>query len=126
MPGDGFEAFHEQPTLLVLGTVFMLVGGFSALVCGIMGLVLKSRKTREHRSYARWARRLGGAVLLLNVLGIVVGLVHTFGAFGALGLSESDRQRILSNGIAESLYNLMFALVLGGPGLVLGFLGRGK
>jgi hypothetical protein len=31
-----------------------------------------------------------------------------------------------SNGIAESLYNLMFALVIGGPGLVLGFVGRLK
>lgn len=69
---------------------------------------------------------LGGAVLLLSVLGSVAGLVHTFRAFGALGLSESNRQRILSNGIAESLYNLMFALVLGGPGLVLGFWGRGR
>ena len=124
MPGDGFEAFREQPTLLVLGTVVMLVSGFSALVCGIIGLVLKSRKTRDHRPYARWARRLGAAVSLLGVLGIVAGLVHTFAAFGALGLSESDRQRILSNGIAESFYNLVFALVLGGPGLVLGFFGR--
>jgi hypothetical protein len=56
----------------------------------------------------------------------VSGLIHTLAAFNALGLSESDKQRILSNGIAESLYNLMFALVIGGPGLVLGFVGRLK
>jgi len=52
--------------------------------------------------------------------------LHTFGAFGGAGLSASDQQRILSNGIAESLYNLMFAIVLGGPGLVLGSFGRGR
>ena len=74
----------------------------------------------------RWARTLGGAVLLFVVLGAVAGLIHTFAAVGAQGLSASDRQRILANGIAETLYNLLFGLVISGPGLLLGFLGRLK
>src|SRR5689334_18148894 len=125
MPDESFAAFKEEP-LLQIGPWLLLLGGLAALVCGIVGLVLKSRKTRDYRPYVRWARTLGAAVLLLMVLGVVTGLMHTYAAFGAQGLSQSDRQRILANGIAESLYNLMFALVFGGPGLVLGFLGNRK
>lgn len=124
MPDEAFTAFPEQPVLQALGAGFMLLGAFSAVVCGTIGLVLKSRKARDHRPYARWARRLGGAVVLFAVLGSLAGLAHTFVALGAQGLSESDRQLIRSNGIAESFENLLFALVLGGPGLMLGFFGR--
>jgi len=123
---ENFEPFRETPWVGLLGAGITFIGGVAALVCGIMGLVLKSRKTHDHRPYVRWARSLAGAVLLLAVIGCVSGLIHTLAAFNAQGLSQSDKQRILANGIAESLYNLMFALVIGGPGLVLGFVGRLK
>lgn len=123
MPDEGFTAFHERPELLLV-SVLVCLTSVSALVCGIVGLVFKARKTRDHRPYARWAKILGSAVLLFGVLGSASGLVHTYAAVAAVGFSASDKQRILSNGIAEAVYNLAFALVLGGSGVLLGFLGR--
>jgi biopolymer transport protein ExbB/TolQ len=40
----------------------------------------------------------------------VSGLIHTFAAVAAQGLSQSDKQRILSNGIAEAMYNTALGL----------------
>ncbi len=73
---------------------------------------------------ARASRGLGLLFLAFGLVGAVAGAVHTFGALQALGLSQADRQRVLSNGIAEGMYNLAFALVLGLPPLVAGRLGR--
>ena len=115
--------------MMVIGFALWLLSvlsGVAALVCGVIGPVRKSRKTGDHRRYARWARRLGGAVMLIQVIGVTSGLVHTYGALDAQGLSASDKQRILSNGTAEAFYSLMFAIVVGGPGVVLGLLGRAK
>jgi hypothetical protein len=123
---DEYRAFQENQTVMAIGGGLMFLGSLAAVVCGVIGLVLKARQTGDHRAYARWARNLGAAVVLLSVLGAASGLIHTFAAIGAQGLSESDKERIRANGIAESLYNLMGALVTGGPGLVLGFLGRGS
>jgi hypothetical protein len=71
MPDEPFRAFPEEPLLQASGTSLLLLLAVSGLVCGITALVLKSRKTRDHRPYARWARTLGGAVLLLSVLGVL-------------------------------------------------------
>ena len=40
----------------------------------------------------------------------MLGLIHTFGAVAAQGLSQAEKQRILANGIAEAMYNTAFGL----------------
>ena len=40
----------------------------------------------------------------------MLGLIHTFGAVAAPGLSAADRQRILASGIAEAMYNTAMGL----------------
>src|SRR6202142_1450569 len=56
-------------------------------------------------------KRIGSLWSLANIaqrvglLGTVLGLIHTFAAVSAPGLSAADRQRILANGIAEAMYN---------------------
>ena len=53
---------------------------------------------------------LGNVATLVGLLGTVLGLIHTFGAVAAQGLSQSEKQRILANGIAEAMYNTAFGL----------------
>src|SRR6476660_6941314 len=62
----------------------------------------------EKRIATLWS--LANIATLIGLLGTVSGLIHTFGAVAAQGLSQSDKQRILSNGIAEAMYNTAFGL----------------
>src|SRR6201989_3311444 len=57
----------------------------------------------EKRIGSLWS--LATIATLVGLLGTVLGLIHTFGAVSAPGLSAADRQRILANGIAEAMYN---------------------
>ena len=40
----------------------------------------------------------------------VAGLITTFSSIAIPGLSQADKQRMLSNGIAEAMYNTAFGL----------------
>jgi biopolymer transport protein ExbB len=62
----------------------------------------------EKRIGALWS--LANIATLVGLLGTVLGLIHTFGAVSAPGLSAADRQRILANGIAEAMYNTALGL----------------
>jgi biopolymer transport protein ExbB/TolQ len=62
----------------------------------------------EKRVGSLWS--LANIATLIGLLGTVFGLIHTFGAVSAPGLSAADRQRILANGIAEAMYNTAFGL----------------
>jgi biopolymer transport protein ExbB len=62
----------------------------------------------EKRIGALWS--LANIATLIGLLGTVIGLIHTFGAVAAPGLSAADRQRILANGIAEAMYNTAMGL----------------
>lgn len=53
---------------------------------------------------------LANIATLIGLVGTVFGLISTFGAIAAEGLSAADRQRILANGIAEAMYNTAFGL----------------
>jgi biopolymer transport protein ExbB/TolQ len=64
----------------------------------------------EKRIGALWS--LANIATLIGLLGTVSGLIHTFSAVAAQGLSQSDKQRILSNGIAEAMYNTAFGLAI--------------
>lgn len=62
----------------------------------------------EKRIGSLWS--LANIATLIGLLGTVYGLIHTFGAVAAQGLSQADKQRILANGIAEAMYNTAFGL----------------
>ena len=62
----------------------------------------------EKRVGSLWS--LANIATLIGLLGTVLGLIHTFGAVSAPGLSAADRQRILANGIAEAMYNTAMGL----------------
>jgi biopolymer transport protein ExbB/TolQ len=62
----------------------------------------------EKRIGSLWS--LANIATLVGLLGTVFGLIHTFGAVGAPGLSAADRQRILASGIAEAMWNTAFGL----------------
>jgi biopolymer transport protein ExbB/TolQ len=62
----------------------------------------------EKRIGALWS--LANIATLIGLLGTVSGLIATFGAIAAPGLSQSDKQRMLSNGIAEAMYNTALCL----------------
>lgn len=62
----------------------------------------------EKRVGALWS--LANIATLIGLLGTVSGLIATFAAIAAPGLSQSDKQRMLSNGIAEAMYNTALGL----------------
>lgn len=62
----------------------------------------------EKRVGALWS--LANIATLIGLLGTVSGLIATFAAIAAPGLSQADKQRMLSNGIAEAMYNTSLGL----------------
>jgi biopolymer transport protein ExbB/TolQ len=62
----------------------------------------------EKRVGALWS--LANIATLIGLLGTVSGLIATFSAISQAGLSQSDKQRLLSNGIAEAMYNTALGL----------------
>ena len=62
----------------------------------------------EKRIGALWS--LANIATLIGLLGTVNGLIATFSAVGRAGLSPADKQRILSLGIAEAMYNTALGL----------------
>jgi biopolymer transport protein ExbB len=62
----------------------------------------------EKRVGALWS--LANIATLIGLLGTVSGLIATFGAISSPGLSQADKQQMLSNGIAEAMYNTALGL----------------
>src|SRR6185436_11392671 len=62
----------------------------------------------EKRVGALWS--MANISTLIGLLGTVSGLIATFAAISSPGLSQSDKQRMLSNGIAEAMYNTAIEL----------------
>lgn len=62
----------------------------------------------EKRVGALWS--LANIATLIGLLGTVSGLISVFAAIAAPGLSQSDKQAMLSNGIAEAMYNTALGL----------------
>lgn len=62
----------------------------------------------EKRVGALWS--LANIATLIGLLGTVSGLILTFSAISDPGLSQADKQRLLSNGIAEAMYNTALGL----------------
>jgi biopolymer transport protein ExbB len=57
----------------------------------------------EKRVAALWS--LANIATLVGLIGTVFGLITTFASISIPGLSQADKQRMLSNGIAEAMYN---------------------
>jgi len=53
---------------------------------------------------------LANIATLIGLLGTVSGLISVFAAIAAPGLSQADKQSMLSNGIAEAMYNTALGL----------------
>jgi biopolymer transport protein ExbB/TolQ len=62
----------------------------------------------EKRVGALWS--LANIATLIGLLGTVFGLITTFAAIAAPGLSQADKQAMLANGIAEAMYNTALGL----------------
>lgn len=62
----------------------------------------------EKRVGSLWS--LANIATLIGLLGTVSGLIATFAAIADTGLSQADKQRMLSNGIAEAMYNTALGL----------------
>jgi biopolymer transport protein ExbB/TolQ len=62
----------------------------------------------EKRIGALWS--LANIATLIGLIGTVSGLINTFSAIAAPGLSQAVKQQMLSNGIAEAMYNTAFGL----------------
>src|SRR5271154_3826723 len=62
----------------------------------------------EKRVGVLWS--LANIATLIGLIGTVKGLIGTFASIAAQGLSQADKQRMLSNGIAEAMYNTAFGL----------------
>ncbi len=62
----------------------------------------------EKRVGALWS--LANIATLIGLLGTVSGLILTFSAIAAPGLTQAVKQSMLSNGIAEAMYNTAFGL----------------
>src|SRR3982750_4759243 len=62
----------------------------------------------EKRVGTLWS--LANIATLIGLIGTVSGLIRTFASIAAQGLSQADKQRMLSNGIAEAMYNTAFGL----------------
>lgn len=62
----------------------------------------------EKRVAALWS--LANIATLIGLIGTVSGLITTFASISVPGLSAADKQRMLSNGIAEAMYNTAFGL----------------
>ncbi len=64
----------------------------------------------EKRIAALWS--LANIATLVGLVGTVFGLIRTFAAIAAPGLSQAQKQAMLSNGIAEAMYNTAFGLII--------------
>ena len=64
----------------------------------------------EKRVAALWS--LANIATLVGLIGTVSGLITTFSSIAVPGLSQADKQRMLSNGIAEAMYNTAFGLMI--------------
>jgi biopolymer transport protein ExbB len=62
----------------------------------------------EKRIGTLWS--LANIATLIGLIGTVSGLINTFGSIAAQGLSQADKQRMLSAGIAEAMFNTAFGL----------------
>lgn len=62
----------------------------------------------EKRVGALWS--LANIATLIGLLGTVSGLIATFAAISRPDLSQADKQSLLSNGIAEAMYNTALGL----------------
>ena len=101
---------------VVSGLPALLVG---ALLCAaVYAIVARAPKDRERRLVK--ANLILAAVLFgLGMVSLSSGLILTAGSVAAPGLSQSDRMRMWSNGIAEAVYALVLAVSLAAPALTL-------
>ena len=89
----------------------------------IVVTVTTAVRTRRTTARDRWLVKacwvLGLGVITLSSVGAICELVLTAGSVAAPGLSRADRARMLSNGYAEALFNVLPGLFVGVPALLI-------
>jgi biopolymer transport protein ExbB len=64
----------------------------------------------EARIAALWS--LANIATLVGLVGTVFGLITAFSAIAGQNLSQAEKQQLLTNGIAEAMYNTFFGLAI--------------
>ena len=74
--------------------------------------ILAQRRGLMATFMAKWNDEYPGQSghIHLSLMGTVSGLIAVFAAIAAPGLSQADKQSMLSNGIAEAMYNTALGL----------------
>jgi hypothetical protein len=99
----------------------MVLGFITALVFGGAILVAIVTALTRRPAWARLARWLGLASLGLGLVGLFLGVGITTTAMSESGHSQADRQRMLSNLVAESVYALLVTTGVAAPALAIGW-----
>jgi len=85
------------------------------ILCAGTGYSLSPTKRRR---IAKLCRALGLAVFGVGLVGVIACIILSVGATAAPGLSEADRVRMLSNGLAEAARDAVLSLIFGIPALL--------
>jgi len=113
-PGDP-RLTRSEPYLLFVVALFAATV-LTTIACVIVG---RSRLESKQRALAKVCRALGIAVVVVGSLGTASGIILTVAATAAPGLTESDRTRMWSNGLVEASYNVLLALAVATPALLI-------
>jgi hypothetical protein len=80
----------------------------ATMACAVIG---KTRYALYEVRVGRISEALAIALVAITILSVISGLILTFAAVQAPGLSRADTARMQSNGLAEALYNSVGFLV---------------
>src|SRR5688572_26843551 len=87
----------------------------ATVVAAIATVVLAFRRSEFAPRVAKTCRVLAILVAALGLLGTFSDLALTAAATGASEISNADRSRMWSNGLAEALYNAMIVGIVAVP-----------
>lgn len=81
-----------------------------ALACVVTG----------RRDLARISRALGRAVVACGCIAIIASIAMTWSDSSAPGLSQADRQRMISSAVPEAADNAILTILVAAPALMVG------
>ena len=114
MSSDFWWHYWVRTALSALATV--VVG--TALAAVLIAAVSRTRQDPTRR-IVKSCRVLAAVLFGVGMIGVIAGLILTVGATAAPGLTESDRTRMWSNGLAEAVFNFAFGAFLAAPAFAL-------
>jgi uncharacterized membrane protein len=103
----------------MLTAALLLALLLAGAVATMVGLVASSRRPSWVAPAGRACRVVALLLLAAAGLGTASGLIATYGALGAPGLTDRDRDAMERNGQREALFNALIGLVVALPPLLL-------